>query len=92
MSLANGLLSDDFVYLLAEVPLRDLYPCSGPAPDFDYPDDPDDYERRVVEMMSMFEAGWDAPPLFVHLPTRRGRTGARRYCASGARPTGRSAG
>lgn len=68
MALADGLLSDDFVYLLAEVPLHDLYPCSGPDPEFDYPDDPDDYERRVVEM-TMFEAGWDAPPLFVHLPT-----------------------
>jgi hypothetical protein len=69
MALANGLLGDDFVYLLAEVSLRDLYPCSGPAPGFDYPDDPDDYERRVHEMVGMFEAVWDAPPLFVHLPT-----------------------
>lgn len=69
MALADGLLADDFVLLLAEVPLRDLYPCSGPDPGFDYPHDPDDYERRVEAMIAAFEAGWDAPPLFVHLPT-----------------------
>jgi hypothetical protein len=69
MALADGLLGDDLVYLLAEFPLRDLYPCAGPSPEFDYPDDPDDYERRVVKMIGLFEAGWDAPPLYVHLPT-----------------------
>jgi hypothetical protein len=68
-SLAKGLLAEDFVYLLAEVRLQNVYPCSGPAPDFDYPDDPEDYERRVEEMVRRFEAGWDAPPLFLHLPT-----------------------
>jgi hypothetical protein len=69
MALADGLLGDDFVYLLAQLPLRDLYPCQGPEPNFDYPEDPVDWEQRVEKMIDSFKAGWDAPPLFVHLPT-----------------------
>jgi hypothetical protein len=68
-ALADALLDADFVYLVAELPLRDLYPCQGPEPDFDYPEDPDDWERRVAKTIDSFHAGWDAPPLFVHLPT-----------------------
>jgi hypothetical protein len=68
-SLARGLLTEDFVYVLAEVRLRDLYPCSGPSPSFDYPDDPADYAGRVAQLARMFKSGWDAPPLFLHLPT-----------------------
>ncbi len=69
--IADSLLRDDYVYLIAELPLADIYPVGGPSPSFDWPDDPDDFERKVVEMMGLFEGGWDAPPLFVHLPSYR---------------------
>ena len=69
VGIADPLLAEDNVYLLAEVDLRDVYPCSGPDPEFDFPVPHDEYERRVEAMMRAFETGWDAPPLFVHMPT-----------------------
>jgi hypothetical protein len=59
--------NDVNVYVLAEVDLRDLYPCAGPDPDFAHPIPRDEYESRVEAMMGAFESGWDAPPLFVHM-------------------------
>jgi hypothetical protein len=62
---------DDDVYLMAEVGLSDVYPISGPEEDYDWPIPPAEFERRVGTMVRLFEAGWDAPPLFVHMHTLR---------------------
>ena len=62
---------DDDVYVLAQVSLSDVYPISGPDQDFDSPVPPAEYERKVVAMVRLLEEGWDAPPLFVHMPTLR---------------------
>jgi hypothetical protein len=69
LGIADPLLREDDinVYLLAEVDLRDVHPCSGPDPEFDFPIPPDEYERNVEAMVHAFETGWDAPPLFVHM-------------------------
>lgn len=67
LGIADPLLRDDNVYVLAEVDLRDVYPCSGPDEEFDWPVPPDEYERKVGEMAHMLKTGWDAPPLFVHM-------------------------
>jgi hypothetical protein len=69
LGIADPLLEEDAIniYLLAEVDLRELHPCSGPDSEFDFPVPLDRYERTVEAMMRAFEAGWDAPPLFVHL-------------------------
>jgi hypothetical protein len=69
LGIAEPLLRENNIniYLLAEVGLEDLYPCSGPDPEFDFPVPRDQYERNVEAMMRAFEAGWDAPPLFAHL-------------------------
>jgi hypothetical protein len=69
--IADALLREDYVYLMAELPLADIYPVGGPSPSFDHPDVPDELERKVVEMIELFERGWDAPSLFVHLPSYR---------------------
>jgi hypothetical protein len=70
VGIANPLSRDDHVYVLAEVGLGDIYPSCGPAPDFDYPVvDLGEYERKVEAMKRALAAGWDAPPLFVHMPT-----------------------
>ncbi len=69
LGIAEGLLKDDYVYMLAEIDLRDVHSPSGPEPEYDFPYDPSDWERDVAAMIQLFEAGWDAPPLFVHLPT-----------------------
>ena len=63
--------ADGDVYVLAEVSLEDVYPISGPEEDFDWPIPPGDFEHRVELLMRMFENGWDAPPLFVHMHTLR---------------------
>src|SRR4051794_36952124 len=68
LGIGNGLLKDDYVYLLGEVDLRDVHPPSGPDRDFDFPYELDDWERDVAAMMERFDRGWDAPPLFVHVP------------------------
>jgi hypothetical protein len=83
---------DDDIYVLAEVSLSDVYPISGPDQEFDWPVPPAEYERKVEAMVRLLEAGWDAPPLFVHMPTLRlvdgnhrrealFRLGRRTYCA-----------
>lgn len=69
LGIADPLLRDDNVYVLGEVNLRDLHPCSGPNQEFDWPVPPEEYERKVDAIRRMIETGWDAPPLFVHLPT-----------------------
>jgi hypothetical protein len=69
LGIADPLLRDDNVYLLGDVDLRDVYPCSGPDAGFDWPVPLDEYERKVAAMMQALEAGWDAPPVFVHMPT-----------------------
>jgi hypothetical protein len=61
----------DDVYVLAEVDLADVYPITGPDADFDWPVPPAVFEQRVEEMVQALRAGWDAPPLFVHLHTLR---------------------
>src|SRR5215218_9633575 len=67
LGIAEGLLKDDYVYLLADVDLRDVHSPSGPEAEFDFPYEPIDWERKVAALMRAFEQGWDAPPLFVHL-------------------------
>jgi hypothetical protein len=69
IGVADPLLREDHVnvYALAEVDLRDVYPCAGPDAEFAHPIPADEYESRVEAMMRAFEAGWDAPPLFVHM-------------------------
>jgi len=69
LGIADPLLreNDINIYLLAEVGLGDVYPCSGPDADFDFPVPLDQFEHKVDEMMRAFQAGWEAPPLFVHL-------------------------
>jgi hypothetical protein len=69
LGVADPLFEDDDIniYVLAEVDLADVYPCSGPDPEFDFPVPPDDYEEHVEAMMRALETGWDAPPLFVHM-------------------------
>jgi hypothetical protein len=62
---------DDDVYVLAEVDLGDVYPITGPREDFDWPLPPEQFERRVEGMVHSLRAGWDAPPLFVHMHTLR---------------------
>ena len=62
---------DDDVYVLAEVDLDDVYPISGPDQGFDWPVPPAEFERRIKSMVQMFDDGWDAPPLFVHMHTLR---------------------
>jgi hypothetical protein len=62
---------DDDVYVLAEVDLGDIYPITGPAEDFDWPEPPQQFERQVEGMANSLQAGWDAPPLFVHMHTLR---------------------
>jgi len=69
LGIAEGLLKDDYVYLLADVDLRDVHSSSGPDPEFDFPYEVDEWERGVAAMVESFDRGWDAPPLFVHLPT-----------------------
>ena len=72
LGIANPLRDrDDDVYVLADVALEDVYAISGPDEDFDWPVPPAEFERRVEAMMRLFEAGWDAPPLFVHMHTLR---------------------
>jgi hypothetical protein len=61
----------DDVYVLAEVSLDDVYPISGPDDDFDWPVPSAEYDQKVDGMVRSLEAGWDAPPLFVHMPTLR---------------------
>jgi hypothetical protein len=78
VGIAEGLLEDDYVYMLAEVDLRDVHSPSGPDPEFDFPYSPDEWERDVAAMMERFGRGWDAPPLFVHLPTFYMADGAHR--------------
>jgi hypothetical protein len=78
LGIAEGLLRDDYVYMLSEVDLRDVHSPSGPESDFDFPYEPADWERDVAAMMRAFEKGWDAPPLFVHLPTYYLADGAHR--------------
>ena len=56
---------------LAEVDLDDVYPISGPDQGFDWPVPPAEFERRIKSMVQMFDDGWDAPPLFVHMHTLR---------------------
>jgi hypothetical protein len=83
---------DDDVYVLAEVDLGDVYPITGPEEDFDWPVPPERFEQRVEGMVHSLRAGWDAPPLFVHMHTLRLvdgshrreallRTGSRTYWA-----------
>ena len=60
----------DDVYLLAQVDLNDVYPVTGPGEGWDWPL-PADFEQKVGTMMRMFDEGWDAPPLFVHMHTLR---------------------
>jgi hypothetical protein len=62
---------EDDVYVLAEVDLDDVYPISGAGEDFDWPVPPAEFERKVETMVRMFDEGWDAPPLFVHMHTLR---------------------
>ena len=62
---------DDDVYVLAEVGLSDVYPISGADEDYDWPVPPAEFERRIETMLRLFEEGWDAPPLFVHMHTLR---------------------
>ena len=73
IGIADPLLREDNVYALAEVDLRDVYPCSGPGPgpepEFNFPIPLDTYECNVDAMTHAFETGWDAPPLFVHMAT-----------------------
>jgi hypothetical protein len=59
------------VYVLAEVALSDVYPISGPDEDFDWPVPPAEFEQKVEAMVRLFDEGWDAPPLFVHMDTLR---------------------
>jgi hypothetical protein len=61
----------DDVYVLAQVSLGDVYPISGPDEDFDWPVPRAEYERKVTALVRLLEEGWDAPPLFVHMPTLR---------------------
>jgi hypothetical protein len=83
---------DDDVYVLAELDLGDVCPITGPEEDFDWPEPPDQFERQVEGMVESLQAGWDAPPLFVHMHTLRLvdgshrreallRTGSRTYWA-----------
>jgi hypothetical protein len=62
---------DDDVYVLAEVGLEDIYPITGPEEDFDWPEPLEQFEQQVEAMVESLRAGWDAPPLFVHMPTLR---------------------
>jgi len=78
LGIAEGLLRDDYVYMLSEVDLRDVHSPSGPESDFDFPYEPAEWERDVAAMMRAFEKGWDAPPLFAHLPTYYLADGAHR--------------
>jgi hypothetical protein len=72
LNVANPLHErDDDVYVLAEVDLEDVYPISGAGEDFDWPVPPAEFERKVETMVRMFDEGWDAPPLFVHMHTLR---------------------
>lgn len=72
VNVANPLQArEDDVYLLADVRLEDVNAVSGADEDFDWPVPPDEFEQKIGEMMRAFEAGWDAPPLFVHAPTLR---------------------
>ena len=72
MGVANPLRErDDDVYVLAEVDLSDVYPISGVDEDYDWPVPPAEFERRIEAMVRLFEEGWDAPPLFVHMHTLR---------------------
>ena len=72
VGIANPLRDrEDDVYVLAEVGLDDVYPISGPEPDFDWPVPPAEFERTVEVMQRMLDSGWDAPPLFVHMHTLR---------------------
>ena len=61
----------DDVYVLAEVDLGNIYPITGPQEDFDWPEPPEQFERQVEAMVQSLRAGWDAPPLFVHMHTLR---------------------
>ena len=72
LGVANPLRErDDDVYVLAEVSLGDVYVISGADEDFDWPVPHIEYEQKVEAMVRMFEEGWDAPPLFVHMHTLR---------------------
>ena len=62
---------EDDVYVLAEVGLSDVYPIEGPDEDFDWPAPLAEFEERVEAMVRLLQDGWDAPPLFVHMPTLR---------------------
>jgi hypothetical protein len=78
LGIAEGLLRADYVYMLSEVDLRDVHSPSGPESGFDFPYEPADWERDVKAMMRAFDEGWDAPPLFAHLPTYYLADGAHR--------------
>jgi len=65
LGIAEGLLKDDYVFMLAEVDLRDVHSPSGPDPGFDFPCEPAEWERDVVAMMDSFERGWDDRTPFV---------------------------
>jgi hypothetical protein len=69
VGIADPLLREDNVYLLGQVALRDVYPCSGPDADFNWPVPRHEFEQRVEAMMRFIQAGWDVPPLFVHMPS-----------------------
>ena len=44
--IARGLAEEDFIYMLAEINLRDVNCPSGPDPAFDFPEDPEDWKAR----------------------------------------------
>ena len=67
LGIADPLRVEDNICLLTEIDLNDVYPCSGPDADFDFPVPLDQYERTVEDMTGAFQAGWDAPPLFIQL-------------------------
>ena len=72
LGVANPLRErDDDVYVLAAVALSDVYPISGPDEHFDWPVPSAQFEQKVEAMVRSLEAGWDAPPLFVHMHTLR---------------------